>query len=110
MSTVQKFVDRKAKQLAYYVKAYLQHKINYVEVDLFFWDTMEEWAHIKRGRQLPYASNERVFWHLMHQIHFWPQDSLRHDAYLRGELETCIEFLQGSGNYFFPLECIGIRP
>ena len=110
MPTVEKFVDRKAKQLAFYVKAYLDHQINYAEVDLFFWDTMEEWAQIEQGKQLPYSKNEKVFWHLMHQIHFWPQQSLLHDSYLRGELETCVDFLQGAGQYPFPIDCIGIRP
>jgi len=108
--TVRKFVDEKAKQLAYFVSAYLDHQIPFNELDLFFWDTMEEWAQIKQGKQLPYAKNEKVFWHLMHQIHFWPQHALLTDTYLRGELETCVDFLQGGGTYPFPISCIGIRP
>lgn len=110
MTTLEKFVTLKARQLAYYVKAYLERKITYSEVDLFFWDTMEEWAQIKQESSLPYCENEKVFWHLMHQIHFWPQHSLQNDVYLRGELETCVDYLQGAGKYPFPIDCIGIRP
>lgn len=110
MFTVEKFIDSKAQQLAYYVQAYLEHRIKYTEVELFFWDTMEEWAQIEQGKQLPYSKNETVFWHLMHQIHFWPQYSLQHDEYLRGELATCVDYLQGEGRYPFPIDCIGIRP
>jgi hypothetical protein len=108
--TVQKFIENKTKQLAYFVRAYLDQKIIYAELDLFFWDTMEEWAQIKQGKHLPYGRNENVFWHLMHQIHYWPQHILLNDLCLRGELESCIDALLGAGQYPFPKDCIGIRP
>jgi hypothetical protein len=108
--TVKKFVPHKSKQLAYFVRGFLQHKIPYSELDLFFWDTMEEWAQIKKGKHLPYEKTEQVFWHVLHQVHYWPQSKLIEDPYLRGELETCLNCLESEGNYPLPLDCIGIRP
>ena len=110
MTTIEKFVTAKARQLANYVRAYLDYKIPYTELELFFWDTMEEWAQIRQEIELPYCNNEKLFWHLMHQIHFWPQHCLQNDVYLRGELENCVEYLQGNHHYPFPIDCIGIRP
>ncbi len=110
MSTVSNFVHRKSKQLAYFVRGFLQNKIPYSELDLFFWDTMEEWTQIKKGKHLPYENTEHVFWHLLHQVHYWPKRALTEDLYLRGELETCLDCLESEGNYPMPLDCIGIRP
>ena len=110
MPSLYQFVEQKSRQLAYFVQGYLDFKINYRELDLFFWDTMEEWAQIKQNKNQPYSHQEKVFWHLMHQIHFWPQHSLLHDTYLRGELNTCVEFLLGFTDFPFPIDCIGIRP
>lgn len=110
MHTVANFIESKSKQLAYFVRAYLEHKILYDELDLFFWDTMEEWAQIKPGKQVPYGRNENVFWHLMHQIHYWPQVRLQNDIILRNELESCAGTLVGSGKHSIPVVCIGIRP
>ena len=109
-STVRSFVKNKSKQLAYYVRFFLQHKIPYSELDLFFWDTMEEWVQVKKGKHLPYEKTEQVFWHVLHQIHYWPQRKLIEDPYLRGELETCLDCLESEGVYPLPLDCIGIRP
>lgn len=110
VSTVSHFVQNKSKQLAYYVRHFLQLKMPYSELDLFFWDTMEEWAHVEKGKHLPYEKTEQVFWHVLHQIHYWPALTLIEDPYLRGELETCLDCLESGGNYPLPLDCIGIRP
>ena len=110
MSTVSNFVEHKSKQLAYFVRSFLQEKIPYSELDLFFWDTMEEWNQVEKGKNLPYEKTEQVFWHVLHQVHYWPQDTLLKDPYLRGELETCLDCLESEGNYPLPLDCIGIRP
>ncbi|MDP5032960.1 MAG: hypothetical protein NWQ54_22535 [Paraglaciecola sp.] len=110
MQTVHSFIKNKSKQLAYFVNAYLDYKIVYEELDLFFWDTMEEWAQIQQGKHLPYGQNENVFWHLMHQIHYWPQETLLTDLFLRDELMTCVDALLGQKKYPFPMDCIGIRP
>jgi hypothetical protein len=108
--TVSHFVQSKSTQLAYYVRSFLQHKIPYSELDLFFWDTLEEWSQIKKGKHLPYEKTEQVFWYVLHQIHYWPARTLVEDPYLRGELETCLDCLESEGNYPLPLDCIGIRP
>ena len=110
MSTVRSFVQRKSQQLAFYVKGFLQATIPYSELDLFFWDTMEEWAQIKSGKQQPYERTEQVFWHVLHQIHYWPAKNLKQDSFLRQELEMCVNFLEGDHKYPLPLDCIGIRP
>ncbi|MDU0352703.1 hypothetical protein RS130_01145 [Paraglaciecola aquimarina] len=73
MPTVDIFIKNKAKQLSFYVREFLQGNIPYAELNLFFWDTMEEWTQIKSGKQTPYEKTEQVFWHIMHQVHYWPQ-------------------------------------
>lgn len=108
MNTPNTFVDSKACQLAFYIKAYLSHRIPYNEIDLYLWDTLEEWAQVSINKEEPYTTKERVFWHLMHQISFWSEAMLEHDNYIRGELTNCANFLEGVGR--FPNDCIGIRP
>jgi hypothetical protein len=108
--TVSHFVKIKSKQMAYYVRYFLQLKIPYSELDLFFWDTMEEWTQVKKGKHLPYEKTEQVFWHVLYQVHYWPARTLIEDPYLRGELEICLDCLESEGNYPLPLDCIGIRP
>ncbi|WP_199271687.1 hypothetical protein [Paraglaciecola sp. L3A3] len=110
MATVDRFIQRKSKQLAFYVRGFLQNQITYSELDLFFWDTMEEWTQIKSGKQTPYERIEQVFWHVLHQVHYWPQKTLLEDEYLREELEMCLTFLEGKSEYLLPIDCIGIRP
>lgn len=102
------FIKTKSMQLAFYVRAFWQRRISYSELDLYFWDTMEEWNHIKVESTLPYCHKERVFWHLLHQIHYWPEIKLLNDHYLRSELNTCMVYLEGEGQ--FPLDCVGVRP
>lgn len=102
------FIDTKAMQLAFYIKAYFSHQIPYSEVDLYLWDTLEEWAHSSIKREDPYTTKERVFWHLLHQISFWSENMLENDNTLRHELINCINYLEGAGQY--PVDCIGIRP
>jgi hypothetical protein len=102
------FVNNKAGQLAFYIKAYFSHKISYSEVDLYLWDTLEEWADVCIKKEEPYTTRERVFWHLLHQVSFWSESMLENDKYLRGELTNCINYLEGEGQY--PIDCIGIRP
>ncbi|MCV2884462.1 hypothetical protein OE749_07125 [Aestuariibacter sp. AA17] len=105
---VQSFIKRKSKQLPFYVRGFWEQRIPYTEVDLYFWDTMEEWAQVIDKEHEPYSQKERVFWHLLHQLHYWPEQKLLNDPYLKDELTTCIDYLEGEGEY--PLDCIGIRP
>lgn len=92
------------------MSGFLENSIPYTELDLFFWDTMEEWSLIKSGKQQPYERIEQVFWHVLHQIHYWPPKTLKQDSILRQELEMCIDFLEGDQAFPLPLDCIGIRP
>lgn len=106
--TVDSFINTKAAQLAYYVRAFWDNRIPYSEVNLYFWDIMEEWVKIGTNTNEPSSQKERVFWHLLHQLHFWSEKKLRFDPFLRSELLTCVEFLEGA--QVLPLDCIGIRP
>lgn len=106
--TVTDFINLKKSQLAYYVRAFWGRRIHYSELELYFWDTLEEWSIVKLTLDEPYSEKERVFWHLLHQIHYWPEHKLLHDQFLRGELLNCVECLEDKGNC--PLDCVGIRP
>lgn len=108
--TVQKFINAKASQLAFFIRAFMNRRIPYSEVDLYFWDTMEDWSQVKTGKHLPCGQREIVFWHLLHQIHYWPEQTLLNDLYLRGELDACLDYLESESPYPLPLDCIGIRP
>ena len=106
--TVQEFVNKKAKQLCFYLRAFWHGELPIEEVELFFWDSMEEWGQIEYTFTQPYTPKERVFWHLLHQVHYWPEDKLAHDTYLIEELTNCVLFLEGKG--LCPFDCVGIRP
>lgn len=108
MINVESFIEHKTKQLTFYVKAFFAKQINYNEVKIYLWDTLEEWSQVHIIPTEPYTSRERVFWHLLHQMSFWSEKTLLTDRYLQSELTCCIDFLEGQGNY--PLDCVGIRP
>lgn len=105
---VNQFIELKSKQLAYYVRAFLARSIDYAELDMFMWDTLEEWGQVTISRNEAYSEKERVFWHLMHQLSFWPKDTLLTDTLLFNELNICTNFISDDG--CFPMDCIGIRP
>ncbi|WP_408609409.1 hypothetical protein [Alteromonas pelagimontana] len=105
---VTSFIDTKSKQLCYYLHAFWDEKLAFREIEIFFWDTLEEWSQVEYNLTLPYTQQERVFWHLLHQLHYWPEEKLRSDTFLVEELTNCISFLEGKG--ICPFDCIGIRP
>lgn len=105
---VTQFIDLKSKQLAFYVRAFLSRSIEYAELDIFIWDTFEEWTQVTVSVNDPYSAKERVFWHLIHQISFWPQETLLQDTLLYDELNICSNYISGDGS--FPMDCVGIRP
>lgn len=102
------FISQKAKQLCFYLRAFWQGELPFAEMELFFWDTMEEWSQINDRMASPYSTKERVFWHLLHQTHFWPQDKLMYDTFLIEELTNCVLYLEEKG--MCPFDCIGVRP
>ena len=62
-------------QPAYYIIRLSGAQDPYAEVDLYF-DTMEEWTQIEAASHELGSQRERVFWHLLHQLHFWNEDKL----------------------------------
>lgn len=105
---VEPFIALKARQLCFYLRNFWSGDLPFAELDLFFWDTLEEWAQVQYTLEHPYTQKERVFWHLLHQTHYWPEDKLRYDTYLVEEMNTCMLYLEDKG--ICPFDCIGIRP
>lgn len=105
---VKQFIDGKAEQLVYFLRAYWDKIIPIEELELYFWDTLEEWAQLSVAETHPYTEKERVFWHVMHQTHYWPPKTLLVDPYLRCELQACLNYLEDEGHC--PVDCVGIRP
>ena len=107
--TVASFIKVKARQLVYYLRSFWRGELPYQEVHLFFWDTLEEWGQVSNRDKFPVSYDEQVFWHLMHQIQYWPQERLLEDSVLlRKELCMCVNYLDDGG--FCPFDCVGIRP
>ncbi len=102
------FIEGKSLQISHYLRAFWQGALNYHELELFFWDTLEEWSQVQYPTDFPYSLKERVFWHVLHQMHFWGEEKLRHDVYLLTDLHNCLLYLEGCGHC--PFDCIGIRP
>lgn len=106
--TVKDFVDAKSKQLCFYLNAFWNGGLPVEELELFFWDCMEEWGQVNCTLTQPYTQKERVFWHVLHQIHYWNEEKLKDDTILVDELRTCVKFLEDAGTC--PIDCVGIRP
>ncbi len=102
------FVDAKANQLCFYLRGFWQSIIPHSELDIFFWDTLEEWSLVNYDLDQPYTERERVFWHTLNQLHFWTEEKLKSDPLLIEELDRCLAFLEGKG--ICPLDCAGVRP
>lgn len=107
MVNAEKFVDAKAGQLSYYADALLSGLIPDGEVDLYCWDTLEEWSQV-RSSDTKMTPLESAFWYLLHQITFWNSGEIRTSPKLKSELDSCIDFLRGDGG--FPEFVSGTRP
>lgn len=107
MIDAQHFIDAKAFQLSNYADALVTGKIPSKEVDLYCWDTIEEWSQVK-PRNAYMTPTESAFWYLLHQITFWNPKELRACPELRSEVDSCIDFLRGDGLY--PDFIAGVRP
>ncbi|MFT5543047.1 MAG: hypothetical protein ACI97K_000584 [Glaciecola sp.] len=105
---VQNFIDRKAEQLAFYMRSYWQNELPYTELECFLWDTFEEWSQVKNQRCQPYSHKERIFWHVLHQAQYWEEPLIRSDECIKNQLSMCILYLEGDG--VCPLDVVGIRP
>lgn len=102
------FIEKKSQQLINYVSGYFYGRIPYSELHIFIWDTLEEWAHYKQHYPLECSGQEQVFWHLLHQLEYWPEPYLLHDQQLRTNIQDCLSYLKGYG--LAPANCVGIRP
>ena len=102
------FIEIKSQQLIYYVSRYFRGRLPYCELHLFIWDTLEEWGQHKPIYPEECSSQERVFWHLLHQLEYWPEQNLQHDQHLRKNIQHCLCYLKGYG--IAPANCVGIRP
>ncbi|MBU1309171.1 hypothetical protein MN202_02490 [Rheinheimera muenzenbergensis] len=102
------FIEHKSQQLIFYISRYFRGRLPHSELHLFVWDTLEEWAQLTAELQLPYNHKERVFWHLIHQLEYWPDQALRENKKLRRNIQDCICFLKGRG--VAPSDCVGVRP
>lgn len=107
MVEAQRFIDTKAFQLTNYADALVAGIIPPTEVELYCWDTIEEWSQFK-SLTFKVSPTESAFWYLLHQITFWNPKEIRTCPVLKSEVDSCIDFLRGDGMY--PDFCSGVRP
>ncbi|MCU8068635.1 hypothetical protein [Shewanella sp. SM32] len=105
--TATEFIDNKAHQLAFYGKAFLSEELDFHEVQLYLWDTLEEWQQLNSTGEAQ-TETEKVFWHLLHSFNRWPDCVIRGNQYLRKQVNDCCDYLSLGGRV--PQGCIGIRP
>ncbi|WP_333606403.1 hypothetical protein [Arsukibacterium sp.] len=105
---IETFIEQKTQQLIFYVSRFLRGRLAHQELHLFVWDTLEEWAQLSWRPASNLSYRERVFWHLLHQLEYWPEPFLRDDKLLRSNIQDCICYLKGKGR--IPRNCVGVRP
>ncbi|MCH8538037.1 MAG: hypothetical protein LAT66_09735 [Alkalimonas sp.] len=105
---LEQFIEHKTQQLIYYASRFFRGRMPHTELHLFIWDTLEEWAQFGVQLKTPQSLREQVFWHLLHQLEFWPEQQLITDHVLRQNIQHCLSYLKGCGA--IPLDCVGIRP
>lgn len=105
---IEQFINDKISQIGIYISSVLNHTIHYTELDKFVVDTMEEWTLLKVSDETPGSANERVFWHIIHEISLHGANTLESNLFFKSEISTCLDFFAGRGSY--PIDCIGWRP
>jgi len=105
---IEQFINERVVQMIAYVSAVINQTIHYTELDKFIVDTMEEWASLHVTDETPSNAQERVFWHLMHEVSLHGAQALHQNLFFKSEMNTCLEFFNGIGSY--PIDCIGWRP
>lgn len=105
---IENFVNEKISQLVYYLHALLKSAVHHTEVENFIWDCFEEWGQLDITDETPSSAQERVFWHLIHELKLASLSDYKNNPQLINEITICLDFLDGKGNY--PLHCIGWRP
>jgi len=105
---IEQFINTKVIQMVAYVNAVINRTIHYTELDNFIVDTMSEWTLLNVIDETPSSAQERVFWHLIHEISVNGAQALKDDLFFKSEINTCLDFFNGVGSY--PIDCIGWRP
>jgi len=105
---IEQFINERVVQMTAYVSAVINQTIHYTELDKFIVDTMEEWASLHVTDETPSNAQERVFWHLMHEVSLHGAQALHQDLFFKSEMHSCLDFFNGIGSY--PIDCIGWRP
>jgi len=105
---IEQFINTKIMQAVAYVTAVISEKLHHTELDIFIHETMEEWASLGVSDATPASAQERVFWHLIYEISLHGAQSLNYNTFFKSEMNTCLNFFNGKGNY--PIHCIGWRP
>jgi len=105
---IEQFINEKIVQMSAYVSAVIGKTIHYTELDQFILDTMEEWASLNVTDETPSNAQERVFWHLIHEVSLHGGQALQQDLFFKSEMNTCLDFFHDIGSY--PIDCIGWRP
>lgn len=105
---IEQFINEKIVQMCSYVNAVINEELHYTELDQFINHTMEEWASLNVIIETPSSAQERVFWHLIHEISLHGRSALQKNLFFKSEMNTCLDFFNGVGSY--PIDCIGWRP
>jgi hypothetical protein len=105
---IELFISKKIKQMSAYINAVSDKTLHYNELDQFIVDTMEEWSSLNVIDETPSTAQERVFWHLIHEVSLNGGQALQQNLFFKSEMNTCIDFFNGIGSY--PIDCIGWRP
>ena len=105
---IEPFIDDKIFQIENYIKAVITKKLHYTELDQFIIDTMSEWTLLSVTDETPHNAQERVFWHMVHELSLHGAQALNNNLYFKSEMSTCLDFFAGLGSY--PIDCIGWRP
>ena len=105
---IEQFINEKISQTCAYVTAVINQTLHYTELDQFIVDTMEEWTALAISDETPRNAQERVFWHLIHEISLYGAQALSSNLFFKSEMTTCLDFFTGKGSY--PIDCIGWRP
>jgi hypothetical protein len=105
---IEQFINDKVEQMVAYISAVVNEHIHYTELDNFILDTMSEWTLLEVTDETPRNAQERVFWHLVHEMNLHGARTLNFDLFFKSETNTCLDFFNGVGSY--PIDCIGWRP
>ncbi len=77
--------NEKIKQMSAYISAVSEQMLHYTELDQFILDTMEEWASLKVTDETPSTAQERVFWHLIHELNLHGSQALQQNLFFKSE-------------------------